>query len=105
MKKLKVPNGLRYGFDSNNNKICVGAQMGRRDSLPESPNQPIKLRLVKLRMSSCGAYDEGGCYWGIGSPLYWATDEGEVSLWVRATSRFIAKAKIIGMLPNARFYN
>ena len=76
--------------------------------------------MVKLRMSADGCYDNGNTYWGQGSPIYWAksiedfettfsrmleNQKEPVQIFIRATSRLMAKAKILGMLPNARFYN
>jgi len=38
-------------------------------------------------MSSCGAYDDGGAYWGIGTPLYCAWSASGFRRYFRAPSR------------------
>jgi hypothetical protein len=96
--------------------------MGRRDLLPDDPEAPIKLRMVRLRMVD-GCYDQWGAYWGSGTPLYCAfryeplerADKGgefeefsskhlEASIFVRARNREAAKAEIRETLPEAKFY-
>lgn len=83
-----------------------GAQMGRCDSVSE-PNYPVKFHLVRMKMSSCGCYDEGGAYWGIGLPMYRAEGMGEEEMqemFMRARSRNAAKEIVLEVFPNARFY-
>lgn len=78
--------------------------MGRRSNYPENHNAPIKLRLVRLRMVDL-CYDQGGAYWGMGTPLYWAHGESEdADIFLRAQNRESAKELIREKLPNARFY-
>jgi hypothetical protein len=112
----KLPSGLR-GFTNEHGKwVCTGAQMGRSnrihcDQFSASP----KLRMVRLRMSPCGCYDEGGAYWGIGLPLYWAegvanagegTDDRRIyRVFVRAAQREQAKQAVRALIPHARFFN
>jgi len=38
-------------------------------------------------MTSDGAYDSGGAYWGIGAPLYHYGDGEGVCVYVRASNR------------------
>lgn len=62
-----------------------GAPMGR-----PSYGQPIaKCRLFRVRIDS-GGYDDGGAYWGIGAPLYCATDEVDFYQFTRAIDRSAA---------------
>lgn len=83
--------------------------MGRPNVLPDDRWLPCKLRLVRLRMVDYD-YDEGGAYWGGPSThgaMYRAIgDCGDVraEVFVRATTRQEAKARVRERLPNARFY-
>lgn len=67
---------------------AYGAPMGRRAiGLPNG-----RVRLVRVYLDS-GGYDNGGAYWGIGKPLYMATNlplndgDSEYTDFVRANSR------------------
>ncbi len=87
-----------------------GAPMGRRDSLPDDADEPVRLSLVRLVMVD-GAYDTGGAYWGGWTPsgggMYRAVgnaSETVVELFVRARTRDEAKAVIRQKLPAATFY-
>ena len=107
MKTFSLPNGATYGFDSNGRRICTGSQMGRRDILPNDPETPCKLRLIRLSFVD-GDYDQWGAYWGAPANVYCATGEaGDIIAFVfaRADSRQEAKAKVRESLPNARFFN
>lgn len=91
---LKLPNACsRYG-----------AEMGRRNTLPDDPQAPIKLRMERLRWVD-GDYDNGGAYWGNGngSSIFCAYADG-CQVFVRGRKRTDAKAEVRAMLPNARFY-
>ena len=107
---LQWPNGMRYGFDKDGNRICTGAMMGRGNTLPDNPNIPCKLRMVKSDWVD-GDYDQGGCYWGNthdGISIYWAFgDCGEVrtEVFVRARNRQEAKEAVREHLPLATFFN
>ena len=110
MKTLKLPSGMTYSYDLFGKKICTGSMMGRRGLLPENTFAPLKLQMIKLRMSACGCYDQGGAYFGAGLPIYWARSElselgKQATVFVRAITRGVAKEKIRAILPNARFYN
>lgn len=64
-----------------------------------------KMTLRKVRMSSCGAYDSNGTYFGVGAPLYWYADEGgNIDGVTRANTRDDAKAFVLCEHPTARFY-
>lgn len=84
--------------------------MGRADTLPDDPAAPVRLSLVRLRWVD-GDYDAGGAYWG-GVPGTWIfraigdADDGETvaELYVRASSRAEAKARILRRVPGATFY-
>jgi hypothetical protein len=69
------------------------------------------MTLRKVRMSSCGAYDSNGTYFGCVDyrygvyPLYWYADEGgNVDAVLRAASRADAKAQVLAEYPTAKFY-
>jgi hypothetical protein len=66
--------------------------MGRCSQDP-APGEPIGLvRVKRAIMSSCGAYDEGGAYWGTGTPLYCAWSASGFRRYFRAPSRASALA-------------
>ena len=103
---------LRYPRDTKNEMQLedvgskYGAPMGRRSVLPANLDEPVKLRLVKLRFVG-GDYDEGGAYWGSGDPIYFAKGdvaEVVVEMYTRAATREKAKEKIRVVLPNATFF-
>lgn len=106
-----------------------GASMGR-GSQHAAPDSAIKFRLERVRLDS-GGYDNGGAYWGHGSPLFHAWgDDGdklpplpephtteqfkeycarlgeicEADFFLRAQSRDAAKAAIREQYPQAKFY-
>lgn len=50
-----------------------GASLGRPDRPSLGAGAVVsKFYLQRVRINS-GGYDSGGAYWGIGSPLYWAS--------------------------------
>lgn len=68
-----------------------GAPMGRSSfGIPE--NSEGKIRVFRVNLDS-GGYDDGGAYWGIGKPLFCATDGGDYRQFVRANSRLAAIAE------------
>lgn len=94
---LTLPNGSsRYG-----------AQMGRRNEVPES-YAGEKLRLTRLPFVD-GVYDRWGAYWG-GLATVWCawgeTTEGEdVRVFVRADCRAMAKLRTREVIPGTvRFF-
>lgn len=90
----------RYKFT--NGTSTWGAQMGRRPQLPSDATQPRKLKLEQMRLVD-GAYDNGGAYWGMGTPLWVAHDE-ETEIVVRGADRAAAKVAVLAILPTAKFY-
>ena len=81
-----------------------GAPMGRPNVLPADPSASVRLHLRKLDMVD-GDYDEGGAYWGGGgAPIRVAYDEETVRVFVRARTRYAAKAAVLELVPGARFY-
>jgi hypothetical protein len=114
MKIPKLSSGIQYGIDAAGNRICTGAQMGRRNSLPADRNATVKLALRKLKLVDYD-YDQGGAYWGFtkGTAIYRAfgwvnhgeTNEETVEMFVRAKSRRDAKDQVLESLPEARFFN
>lgn len=90
--------------------------MGRRNSVP--PDRftiAPKLRLVRLKWVD-GDYDQGGAYWGNsgGTAIYQARGEHPLptdpqdevcEVFVRASSRTAAKAKVREFFPKATFHN
>jgi len=63
-----------------------GAPMGRASYIDYIPT-PKSCTLQKVNMTSDGAYDTGGAYWGQGAPLYHYGDSNGVCVWVRAWDR------------------
>jgi hypothetical protein len=78
-----------------------GASMGRSN---QKEGTPERLHLQRLRMVD-QAYDTGGAYWGMGTPLYCAfspedtENEVPIRLFLRATDRHEAKEKALSLLP------
>ncbi len=113
--KLHLPNGATYGIDSNGNRICTGSQAGRRNLLPfqfmGTNAEPIKLQMERLRWVSYD-YDMGGAYWGRtkGDFIFCAWKDASDSIkndarvFVRATSRKMAKRLVREHFPKAKFY-
>lgn len=82
--------------------------MGRRNTLPQEHTRASspKLHLVRLKWVD-GDYDEQGAYWGNpgGSFIYRAASrEFGYDIFVRASSRTDAKAKVRQTVPAVRFY-
>lgn len=75
-----------------------GAPMGRRADGYIETNLPRFVRLYRVRLDS-GGYDDGGAYWGIGSPLWCAEDDDGNRQFTRASSR--ERAALILGIPNA----
>lgn len=87
-----------------------GADMGRRNQLPDVTDVPVRLRLQKMRMED-GDYDQGGAYWGANinhkiGDMYaaWGEWGTQVRVFVRAHDRDEAKAKVLEILPRAVFF-
>ena len=67
-----------------------GAPMGRDRGDSRIPAR--KVRLFRVRINS-GGYDDGGAYWGLGQPLYCATDDLDYTQYIRGVDRFDAAMK------------
>ena len=68
-----------------------GAQMGRHTGpAPSSVGATWQIERVRIDR---GGYDQGGAYWGLGAPLWWATD-GANDVYFRARDRATAQAHI-----------
>jgi hypothetical protein len=105
-KKLKPweENGMSYGSGPNGERVCRGANMGRRCHIPDEPDQ--KLFMERIRFVD-GTYDQGGAYWGIspeGKSL-WCAYNDMATVWVRAKNRTEAKIEVRKFIKGARFYN
>jgi hypothetical protein len=68
-----------------------GAPMGRRQDPVEEFVEPVCLQKVPM---IDGDYDEGGAYWGGGTPLYCAWDDEGHAVYVRAKDSSAAKKKL-----------
>jgi len=69
-----------------------GAPMGRRSyGTVGYEFAPRSVRLFRVNLDG-GGYDDGGAYWGIGEPLYCATDDIGYREFIRAGCRFDAAA-------------
>ena len=80
LKPFQVPVDAKYG-----------APMGRQESPVEDFTGPVYLQKVPM---VDGDYDEGGAYWGGGTPLYCAWDEKGMQSTVRAKDSSAAKKKL-----------
>lgn len=77
---------------------------GLRGFNEEAFAHPRTFHLRKIGPDGDG-YDEGGAYWGLGDPVWWAHDEEtEANLYVRATSRDEAKRMVRAVYPNGSFH-
>jgi len=99
--KLTLPKGTTGFTNDAGQWIATGSQMGRQDTLP--PSTHPKLRLQRLPFVD-GAYDRWGAYWGSPANVWLAWDNEGTRLFRRATSRLIAKGKILAEYPQAKFY-
>jgi len=82
-----------------------GASLGRKDNITET-SYPVKFHLQRVYLD-CGGYDNGGAYWGQGTPLYRAWGDGseeQQEVFFRAHSRNDAKIQLRGAFPNCKFY-
>ncbi len=80
LKPFQVPVDVKYG-----------APMGRQESPVEDFTGPVYLQKVPM---VDGDYDEGGAYWGGGTPLYCAWDGEGNAIYVRAKDSAAAKKKL-----------
>lgn len=76
-----------------------GAPMGRL-TYGHAPSDPC--RLFRVRLDS-GGYDDGGAYWGIGAPLYCATDEDQFRHFTRACDRQAAAGYFAKKFPGIKW--
>lgn len=80
-----------------------GAALGR-PSVRGEASFAGRLTLRHIRLDQ-GGYDPNGTYFGLGPPLYWyASDDGSIDDMLRAGTRESAKAQILKIYPNAKFY-
>lgn len=123
---LRIPDeGHTYCRDLLGEKMCTGAKQGLPNYLPEDPTQPIKLRMVAVRMVDGGDYAPNGAYFG-GTPgmtLYhvesvaevpicqesWWTDDKKphtrtARMFVRGSDRAAAKLEVLRKIPGATFF-
>lgn len=105
----KLSNGTTGFMGEHGNRVVTGSQMGRSDEVPEEGEEWPMLRLFKMKMSPCGAYDSGGAYWGCGNNtighMYRACDNSGsvVNLFIRSRSRKDALEATRMRYPKARF--
>src|SRR5690625_5179711 len=72
-----------------------GAPMGRRSyGTVGYEFAPRSVRLFRVSLDG-GGYDDGGAYWGIGEPLYCATDDIGYREFIRAGCRFGSAAWLL----------
>lgn len=95
------------GKQFDNVNCATGSPMGRKE-WREAPTKPRSVRVFRVRIDSQG-YDDGGAYWGIGKPLFCATDGENYRMFTRADSRLCAVAEfrlavhLLAMPPRAEF--
>ncbi len=75
-----------------------GAPMGRRSDIDLFG----KVRLNRVRLDR-GGYDNGGAYWGFGTPLWLAEDSEGNQQFLRAKDRSTAKKELQGRFE-VKFY-
>lgn len=80
-------------FQPTNVSSKYGAPMGRRSFAAHDGTSVPKLSLQRVRIDA-GGYDSGGAYWGLGAPLYVATDGDGIEVYVRGKTREDAKAAV-----------
>ena len=66
-----------------------GAPMGRQSDGYLETGVPRCVRLFRVALDS-GGYDNGGAYWGFGTPLWCAIDDDGRLQFVRASNRAMA---------------
>lgn len=66
-----------------------GAPMGRQSDGYLETGVPRSVRLFRVALDS-GGYDNGGAYWGFGTPLWCAIDGDGRCQFVRASTRAMA---------------
>jgi hypothetical protein len=80
---------------------AYGAPMGRPEHYRPDRKKPIRL-IVHHCPFVDGDYDEGGAYWGAGTPLWRAVEiEGDTEFFVRATDWHDAHDQVYAQYPNA----
>lgn len=80
-----------------------GAPMGRYTGPDFLDADAGKISLRRILINS-GGYDQGGAYWGIGAPLWYAEDIDGNARFFRARNRDAAKESIRADFPGATFY-
>lgn len=87
-----------------------GSSFGRDNTASDRKANGL-FYLARMKMSPCGAYDQGGAYWGFGDAcigwMYRAYNEAEAGVnecFVRAKNRDEAKEKVRKVFQYARFY-
>lgn len=79
-----------------------GAPMGRPSSKTENDDQRFYLQRLDF---VDGDYDEGGAYWGSGTPVWRCVSQDlEGENFFRAANREAAKAEVRKLYPKARFF-
>jgi hypothetical protein len=78
-----------------------GAGLGRDIA---APSRSLRFRLGRVPLDD-GGYDKGGAYWGIGKPLWFASNQDGEGLWLRAECRADAMSAILADRGGACFPN
>jgi len=78
-----------------------GAPMGRSEYI-EGLEEPA--RCFRLKFFD-GCYDEGGAYWGYPANVYCALNDSGLQMFVRASSRKVAKQKFEGRQSTIKWVN
>lgn len=96
---------MKKQFDNVN--ASHGSPMGRKE-LRDAPTVARSVRVFRVSIDSHG-YDDGGACWGIGKPLFCATDGQNYRMFARADSRLCAVAEfrlsahLLASVPRAEF--
>jgi hypothetical protein len=95
---------MKMKFTLENGCSRYGAQMGRRNEVPDD-YAGEKLRMLRLPFVD-GCYDRWGAYWGSPANVWCAWGESateRVRIFVRGNDRAAACREVLKALPSARF--
>ena len=98
MRSYKVNDPGGWGGDP-----ARGAALGRNDIHDEPKTYEGVLKVERVKIDADG-YDPNGTYFGIGSPLFWVSnEEGSIDYVLRATDKANAKDKVKRRYPQVSF--
>lgn len=99
MRQFPKNSGIRGFFTREGAWVPTGSAMGS-GSTPANPDLAAVLRVRRIRINS-GGYDDGGSYWGLGSPLWQCRGE-DVDAYTRAGDKPAAIEYFKTKFPNCK---